>query len=304
MASSSGLKPGNEKSAFTQASYLLRRWSNLIPMIILAILVSCAIFAPQIAPHIPVEISLRKRLAAPAWYPPCEPGQISNESRSCSVNGALLGTDILGRDVLSRIIYGARTSLGVAILSIAIAMIFGILLGLTGSAFYKSIGGATSKRFDVLYAIAYILGTLFLGLTIVVVFGFSFLVLAFALALGSWIEIAAHISRLRMPNTPLFKRQIPVVAKLVVAAGVRQMGLIILAANMLFYLGIGVRSLVLSWGADAALGRAYLGSAWWVALFPTVALFLTALAFYFTGTWLRDRWVVDSAPDTMTSAAR
>ena len=297
MASSSGLKPGNEESAFTHALYMLRRWSNLIPMIILAILVSCAIFAPQIAPRSPVEISFSKRLAAPAWYPPCESGQTSNEFGSCSVNGALLGTDILGRDVLSRIIYGTRTSLGVAILSIVIAIIFGTLLGLTSSTFHKSIGVATSKRFDALYAIAYILGTLFFGLMVILALGFHLVVLAFALALGSWIEIAAHISRLRIPNTSLSKRQAQVVAKFVVAASVRQMGLIILAGNMLSYLGVGVQPPMPSWGVDISRSN----SAWWVAVFPTIALFLTALSFYLVGTRLRDRWVVESAPDTMAA---
>ena len=283
---------------------MLRRGLNVIPMLILVILVACAFFAPQIAPHSPVEGKLRARLAAPAWYPPCEAGQTSSETEPCSVNGALLGTDYVGRDVLSRSIYGARASLSVAILPIVIAVVFGTLVGLTGSTFNRSLGGYTSRRFDALYAIAYVTGTLTLGIIITVVFGFSFLALALALALGSWVEIAAHISRLRMPNSPLSKRQMPVVAKFVVAASVRQMGLIILAANMLFYLGIGVRSLVLLWGADVALGRAYLGSAWWVAFFPTMAIFLTVLSCYLVGTSLRDRWVVESLPDTMTAAAQ
>ena len=287
-----------------QSFRALRRWLSFTPMAILAILVLCAVFAPQIAPHSPVEARLSTRLAAPAWYSPCEREgeKIINALESCSVNGALLGTDNVGRDVLSRTIYGARKSLSVAILSIVIAAIFGSLLGLAGGAFQRLTSGATSKRFDAVYAIAYIQGTLFLGLAIVVVFGFSLLLLAFALALGSWVEIAAHMSRLRMPNTPSFRRQLPVVAKLVVAASVRQLGLVILAANMLFYLGIGVRSLELSWGGDVAIGRAYLGPAWWVAFFPAMAIFLTVLSCYLAGTWLRDRWVAESVPDTMAAA--
>ena len=288
-----------------QSFCALRRWLNLIPMAILAVLVLCAIFAPQIAPRSPWEGRLSTRLAAPAWYPQCErEGEKTiNGFVSCSVNGALLGTDYIGRDVLSRTIYGARKSLSVAILSIVIAAIFGSLLGLAGGAFQRLTSGATSKRFDVVYAIAYILGTLFIGTTIVFVFGFSLLLLAFALALGSWLEIAAHVSRLRMPNTPLSMRQIPLVAKLTVAASVRQLGLIILVANLLFYLGIGVRSLELSWGADVALGRAYLGSAWWVSLFPAMAIFLTVPSCYLVGTWLRDRWVAEAAPETMAAAS-
>ena len=285
-----------------QSFCVLRRWLNLIPMAILAVLVLCAIFAPQIAPRSPLEGRLSTRLAAPAWYPPCEiEGEKTiNGFESCSVNGALLGTDSIGRDVFSRTIYGARKSLSVGILSIVIAAIFGSLLGLAGGAFQRLTSGATSKRFDAVYAIAYIQGTLFLGLAIVVVFGFSRLLLAFALALGSWLEIAAHVSRLRMPNTPLSGRQISLVAKLTVAASVRQLGLVILAANLLFYLGIEWR---LSWGTDVAIGRAYLGSAWWVAFFPAMATVLTVLSCYLAGTWLRDRWVAESAPETMAAAS-
>ena len=285
-----------------QSFRVLRRWLNFTPMAILAILVLCAVFAPQIAPHSPVEGRLSTRFAAPAWYPPCEAGQTSSESESCSVNGAFLGTDYVGRDVFSRTIYGARISLGVAILSIVIAVIFGTLVGLTGSTFDRSLGGSTSRRFDALYAITYVTGTLTLGIIITVVVGSNLMALALALALGSWVEIAAYISRLRISNPQLSRRQMPVVAKFVVAAGVRQLGLIILAANMLFYFGVGVRSLALSWGANVAIGKAYLGWAWWVAFFPAMMILLTALSCYFVGTRLRDRCVVESAPETMAAS--
>ena len=120
--------------------YVLRRWP-LIPFFILIVLVVCAAFAPILAPHDPVEDQLRAVLASPAWYPPCEEGQLSNKFASCNTNGVplgrdqkvynfALGADQLGRDLLSRIIYGARISLTFASIAITCGTIVGTTLGL------------------------------------------------------------------------------------------------------------------------------------------------------------------------------
>ncbi|MCY3638512.1 MAG: hypothetical protein OXG80_05370, partial [Chloroflexi bacterium] len=123
------LEESRRESAFARAFYVFRRWP-LIPMVILIILAICAAFSPLIAPYEPEKDQLRAVLASPAWYPPCEEGQISNKFESCNTNGIplgrdervyqfILGADQLGRDIVSRIVYGARLSLSLAAIAIA-----------------------------------------------------------------------------------------------------------------------------------------------------------------------------------------
>ena len=116
-----------KESSLASTLYVFRRWP-IIPILIMAVLLICAIFAPLVAPYDPVRNQLRAVLASPAWYPPCEPGQITNRFQSCNTNGIslgrqgeeytfLIGADQLGRDLVSRIVYGARLSLTLTALS-------------------------------------------------------------------------------------------------------------------------------------------------------------------------------------------
>ena len=134
------LQDVNRESFLNRAIYVLRRWP-LIPFIILGTLIICAIFAPLIAPYEPEKDQLRAVLASPAWAEPCEEGQLSNKFEACNTNGVplgrdekvyhfLLGADQLGRDLLSRIIFGARLSLSLAAVAICVGTVFGTLVGL------------------------------------------------------------------------------------------------------------------------------------------------------------------------------
>ena len=302
-----------KESTLERSLYVFRRWP-LIPMFILSVLVLCAVFAPLLAPYPPEEDQLRAVLGSPPWYPPCEEGQITNKFESCNTNGIplgrdqevyyfALGADQLGRDLLSRIIYGAQISLRLAAIAIAIGTVFGTTVGLVAGYYGGIIDEMIMRVVDVFNAIPYIL----LAIALVQVLGQSFTVVALVLALGAWAGIARLVrgqtlqvrnfdyialARVAGASTPriMIRHLLPAVANTVVVATTLQVGSTILAESILSFLGAGVPPPTPSWGADIAVGREYLGSAWWVAFFPGMAIFLTVLSFNFIGDWLRDRW--------------
>lgn len=300
-------------SVFERTFYVLRRWP-LIPILILSVLSFCAIFAPLIAPYDPEKDQLRAVLASPPWYPACEDGQVSNKAVSCNTNGIplgrqqavfyfSLGADQLGRDVLSRIIYGARLSLSLALVAITVGTIFGTTVGLTAGYFGGIVDELLMRTVDVFNSIPYLL----LAIALVFVLGQSFAVVAFVLALGAWGGIArlvrgqtlqvrhfdfialAHVAGASSTRI-MFKHLLPAVSNTIIVATTLQVGGTILSESILSFLGAGVPPPTPSWGADISNGREYLGSAWWVAFFPGIAIFLTVLSFNFIGDWLRDRW--------------
>ena len=307
------LEVSRRESALARAFYVFRRWP-LIPMLILAVLAICAVFSPIIAPYEPEVDQLRAVLASPSWYPPCEEGQISNKFESCNTNGIplgrdekvynfVLGADQLGRDIVSRIIFGARLSLSLAAIAIAIGTVFGTSVGLIAGYYGGFIDEVIMRIVDVFNAIPYIL----LAIALVLVLGQSFAVVAFVLALGAWTGIARLVrgQTLQVRNFDyialatiagastfriMFRHLLPAVANTVVVASTLQVGSTILSESILSFLGAGVPPPTPSWGADISVGREFLGSAWWVAFFPGMAIFLTVLSFNFIGDWLRDRW--------------
>ena len=307
------LEASNRESTLARTFYVFRRWP-LIPIFILSILGLCAIFAPQIAPYEPEEDQLRAVLASPSWYPSCEEGQLTNKFESCNTNGIplgrdgdvyyfIIGADQLGRDLLSRIIFGARLSLSLAAIAITIGTLFGTTVGLVAGYYGGLLDESIMRVVDVFNAIPYIL----LAIALVFVLGQSFLVVAFVLALGSWAGIARLVrgQTLQVRNFDFIalaniagastfrimtKHLLPAVANTVVVATTLQVGSTILSESILSFLGAGVPPPTPSWGADISNGREYLGSAWWVAFFPGMAIFLTVLSFNFIGDWLRDRW--------------
>ena len=307
------LEVSNRESTLNRTFYVFRRWP-LIPIIILSVLGLCAIFSPQIAPYDPVQDQLRAVLGSPAWYPACEEGQLTNKFQTCNTNGIplgqkgeiyyfVIGADQLGRDLLSRIIFGARLSLSLAAIAIAIGTFFGTTVGLVAGYYGGLIDESIMRVVDVFNAIPYIL----LAIALVFVLGQSFWVVAFVLALGSWAGIARLVrgQTLQVRNFDFIalatiagastfrimtKHLLPAVANTVVVATTLQVGSTILSESILSFLGAGVPPPTPSWGADISNGREYLGSAWWVAFFPGMAIFLTVLSFNFIGDWLRDRW--------------
>ena len=302
-----------EESTLSKTLYVIRRWP-LIPLFILFVLAMCAFFAPLIAPHDPIEDQLRAVIASPAWYPACEDGQISNKIQSCNTNGIplgrdekvytfLLGADQLGRDLVSRIVYGARISLTFASIAIACGTIVGTTFGLIAGYYGGLIDEIVMRITDVFTALPYLI----IAISIVIVMGQSFWVIVLVLALASWPGILRlvrgqtlqirnfdYIALARVAGAStlriMFRHLLPAVANTVVVAMTLQVGSTILSESILSFLGAGVPPPTPSWGADISNGREYLASAWWIAFFPGMAIFLTVLSFNFIGDWLRDRW--------------
>ena len=282
--------------------YVLRRWP-LIPILIIGTLISCALFAEYISPSLPNRQNLRDRTTAPFWYAECV-GEEKPYFDYCSRgNRYILGADPLGRDILTRIIHGARISLTLASISITIGITVGTTLGLCAGYFGKYIDEVIMRLTDIATAIPYLL----LALIIVVVLGQKYYVIIGVLALASWPEIVRLVRGQTLQlktldyvalakvagasNTRILYRHIlPGVMNTLVVATTLQVGGIILAESILGYLGAGVPPPTPAWGAMVADGRNYLSNSWWVTLFPGFAIFLTVLSFNFIGDWLRDRW--------------
>jgi peptide/nickel transport system permease protein len=268
-----------------------KRFSPLVVCsgLILLGLVVTAVFAPQVAPHNPTRERLIDRLLPPAW---AEDGGWQY----------VLGTDHLGRDLLSRIIYGSRVSLVVGFTAVVIGGVLGTALGVIAGFF----GGPSDEIIMALADMQLAFPTILLAIAIIAVLGPSFSNLVFVIGISGWVTYARVArgqvlslrekefveairaqggSRLRiiwrhiLPNT---------MAPLIVVATLDLARTIILESTLSF-LGLGIQPPTPSWGGMLSDGREYLLSAWWIATFPGVALMLTALSFNRLGDWLRDR---------------
>ena len=234
--------------------------------------------------------------------------------QSCNTNGIplgrdqrvynfFLGADQLGRDPVSRIIYGARISLTFASIAIACGTVVGTTLGLIAGYYGGYVDELIMRATDVFTAVPYVI----VAISIVIVLGQSFLVIVLVLTLASWPGIGRSVrgqtlqtrnfdyialARVSGASTRriMYKHLLPAVANTIVVAMTLQVGNTILTESILSFLGTGVPPPTPSWGADISNGREYLGSARWIAFFPGMAIFLTVLSFNFIGDWLRDRW--------------
>lgn len=282
--------------------YVLRRWP-VIPLLIISALVVSAFLAPVLAPKHYSDISLEDRTAAPFWFSECADDERPFWEQCSRGTEYILGADALGRDLLSRIMHGARISLIFATMSILIGATLGVGLGLAAGYYGGVVDELIMRVTDVVTAIPYLL----LALVIVIVFGQKFIVIIGVLALASWPEIVRltrgqtlqlktldYVALAKVsgasPFRIIYRHILPGVMNTLVVAVTLQVGGIILAESILGFLGAGVPPPTPSWGSMVSDGRGYLGSAWWVAFFPGMAIFLTVLAFNFIGDWLRDRW--------------
>ncbi len=308
------LQRGNEQTLLSKFLYVLRRWP-IFPIFIILMLIVSAAFAPFVSPNEPVKQDLRAKTDAPFWYPEC--GMKTNpingketkevpwldDCRQTGDNFYILGADPLGRGLLTRIIYGSRVSLRLAAVAIIVGTVVGTSLGLSAGYFGGIIDELIMRLTDIATAIPYLL----LALIIVIVFGQEEYVIVGVLALASWPGIVRlvrgqtlqlksldYVSLAMIAGASTFRIMyrhiLPGVTNTIVVATTLQVGSIILAEAILSFLGAGVPPPTPSWGSMVSDGRDYLASAWWVAFFPGMAIFLTVLAFNFIGDWLRDRW--------------
>ena len=255
-------------------------------LILLALFVALA--APLIAPYSPIDQAPEFNNRPPLWAEPT--GRLH-----------LLGTDPLGRDVLSRVMYGARVSLLIGATAVLLAGTIGVVLGLMAGYVGGLVETAIMRLVDTLLAIPFVL----LAIVSVSLFGQNLLGLILILGLTGWLGYARIVRgvvlslkempyveaarALGAPGTRIVLRHIlPGVWTPVIVIATQQVGTMMIAESSLTFLGIGIPPTVPSWGAMIADGRSYVALAPWISLFPGLALTTTVLAVYFFGDGLRD----------------
>jgi len=271
-----------------------RRWDLLLqlnfclPLTVLVLLVLAAVFAQQVAPYDPLQTSLTARLQPPAF--------------AGGTPAHLLGTDKLGRDVLSRIIFGARVSLSVSLLVILITGTIGTALGILGGYLGGWVDSLLMRITDISLAFPFIL----VGFLLAVTLGPSFTTVVLAISLLGWAPYArlirGEVLKLRTADFVLQARIIgcsplrimathifPNIVNPLLILATLSVGLIILVESALSYLGAGIPPPTATWGSMVSDGRGLIDTAWWISFFPGLAIGLVVLSGNFLGDWLRDR---------------
>ncbi len=256
--------------------------------ILVVLLVGGAIFAPYVATHDPLKQDILARLTPPSFL---EGGE----------DTYLLGTDQLGRDLFSRIVYGARISLMVGLSAVFVSMIIGVLMGLMAGYFGGKIDATVDFLVNAMLAFPFIL----LAMTLVIVMGASMENIILALGLSNW-PIFARVTRI---ETMKLREQEFVLAA--VAQGLSHLRIIlkhilsnlaapilviatveiaraIIRETFLSFLGLGIQPPTPSWGLMLAEGRDYMLTVWWLSTLPGLAIFLAALGINLVGDALRD----------------
>ncbi|MBI4306214.1 MAG: ABC transporter permease [Chloroflexi bacterium] len=261
----------------------------MIPALILLVMLVAALFAPLIAPHSPIDGVLTERNLPPVWY-------------AEGSTKYLLGTDPVGRDILSRVIYGTRISLTVAGIVLAAGAVGGTVLGMVSGYFGGLIDEAIQRFVEFEIAVPFIL----VALVVVVVLGQSLTVIVMLLIVFSWggftrqvrgetlqLKTRDYVAAARIAGAGsasiIYKHIWPGVINTVMVIASLRVGTLIITESVLSFLGVGIPPPTPAWGLMVAEGRQYIASAWWITFFPGVAIFLTVLAFNFLGDWLRDR---------------
>ncbi len=266
-----------------------RRWP-FIPALILAMLAFAAISAPALAPYHPVKGDLRMRSIPPAWQ----------EGGSADY---LLGTDHHGRDILTRMMHGARVSLTFAALTMAIGVALGALLGAVSGYFGGHVDEIIMRLVDLTNALPFLLA----ALVVVSVFGASFRTLLVILSLFAWggyaRQVRGEVLQLKetdyvalarvagaSPVRIIWRHLLPGVTNTLTVVATLGTGQIILAESTLSFLGVGIPPPQPAWGSMVADGRNYIATAWWIAVIPGAGIGLTVVSLNFLGDWLRDHF--------------
>ncbi|HEY2988270.1 MAG TPA: ABC transporter permease [Candidatus Binatia bacterium] len=253
--------------------------------VIVGALIVVGVLSPWIAPHDPGKQTLEAMLKAPQWFG----------------GDHFLGTDNLGRDILSRIIYGARVSLLVAFAVVLISGVVGVTLGAISGYFGGKIDFAIQKLVEVVWAFP----ALLLAITILAFLGQGLFNLILALVAQRWIQYCRVVRgqalslrgrdfvtatrALGASNPRIIGRHLlPNLIQISLVIGTFSMASAIIAEASLSFLGLGVPPEIPTWGTMLADSRSYISTAWWLALFPGLCIFLTVLGINLLGDAIRD----------------
>jgi ABC-type dipeptide/oligopeptide/nickel transport system permease subunit len=279
-------------AAPTRRQVALRRlwrvkWGVAAAVVLLAI-VAVAVFAPQVSPHDPLVVDIRHRLAPPAWMAGGTPDH-------------LLGTDQVGRDLLSRVIYGGRVSLIVGVSAVLLSASIGVLLGLSAGYLGPRVDWTIMTVVNVMLTFPFVL----LALAVIAVLGPSLLNMILVLGVADW-PLYARVIRadtlalrerdfvtagraLGMSHLRLMFGQIlPNLVSVIVVIATLQVARVIILESFLSFLGLGIQPPTPAWGNMLGEGRIYMLNSWWIAAFPGLAIFVTTLAINLMGNGLRD----------------
>ena len=247
-----------------------------------------AVLAPQLAPWDPGKQILLKRLRPPMW-------------QQRGLREHPLGTDHLGRDILSRILYGGRISLGVGLTAVTLSALIGISFGLIAGFFGGRTDALIMRIVDVFLAIPYIL----LAMGVVFALGPSLLNVILVMAVTRWVQFArivrADVLSLREREFVagarargnralrlLLRHVLPNALTPIIVVATLELAFMIIYESALSFLGLGVQPPTPTWGWMLSDGRNYVATAWWLATFPGLAIMLTVLSVNLLGDWLRD----------------
>lgn len=257
-------------------------------VIVSAFILLLVLLTPVLTNYDPVKNSLSEKFLAPEFF-------------QNGLNGHVFGTDELGRDVFSRLLYGAKNTFLVSFTASAISIVVGVVLGLVSGYFGGVIDAIIMRACDVVSAVP----TLILGIVVLSLLGSNLVNLILVLALTRWIRICKVTrnsvrvaSKMDFVNASrvlgaksghiIFRQIFPNVTTNIIIQGSQQIGSLILAQATFAFLGLGVLPPAPSWGHMIASGRNYLTVYPWMALVPGIALMVTAIAFNFLGDGLRD----------------
>ena len=262
----------------------------IVGLILLGPIVIAGVAAPQLAPHDPVTVDVAQRLVPPMW-----------------VDGGsgehVLGTDSLGRDIYSRILFGARVSLLVGVAAVVGSGVIGIILGLLVGYYKGWLDSVLMGYADVQQSFPF----LALAIVVVALLGSSLTNVLIVLVIGGWI-LYARIVRAEVLSVSqkdfiegaksvgasdlriLYKHLLPSVRSPILIVSTFNFAWFIIAEASLSFLGLGIPPSIPSWGAMMSESRAYLNIAWWFPLFPGVALVSCVLGANLLGDGLRDLW--------------
>ena len=261
-----------------------RRRLPWVPLFVLAVLLICAAFAPLIAPHDPTNIEMLNAKVPPG-------ASLSNP----------LGTDLMGRDILSRLIYGARTSAFISLVALLTGAVVGTVLGL--SAGYR--GGWFDAMIMRIADAAMGFPTILVAMVIVVFLGAGVSNIILAVALTVWARFARMVrgdvlsvkgrdfvtlAKIAGVSSPLiiWRHIFPNVVNTLMVITSLQVGQVILLEASLSFLGLGLPPGAPAWGIMVAEGKNVIVDMWWLSLLPGLAITIVVLAFNFFGDWLRD----------------
>jgi len=267
--------------------HVRRHLRGLIGGGVLALVLGAALLAPVLAPIDPLRDDLAARLRPPTW--------------SMQLAAGTLGTDQLGRDVLSRLLHGARISLVVGLGAVVLSALAGSLVGLLAGMSRAQVDLLVMRLVDLQMAFPFLV----LAIAVMSVLVPSLRNVVIVLALSSWVVYARlvrartlqiltreHVvaaralgcSAARLVGRHIVPNLVPSI--LIVAAV--QLGQMVVAESSLSYLGLGVQPPTPTWGGMISEGREYIARAWWIITFPGLSLVLTVLGISFLGEWLRD----------------